>query len=144
MLTVHVPEEHSDGTSDSRRSLAPPRGLKPESVRPLLQDSDPRIGAHAGYLLTLFGEAEGLPFLLRYWREHPEERSDIEKPVYRAIAALNDATKIGVLKEIYGRLREYEVSDFYWTIRVMTGPEILRVRTQIREDVGMERLGQGP
>ena len=81
-----------------------------------------------------------MPLLLRYWREHPQNRSDIERPVYQAIAALNDTTKIGVLKEIYGRLDEYEVRDFYWTIRSMTGPEILRFRKQIRDEAGMERL----
>ena len=32
------------------------------------------------------------------------------------------------------------MSDFYWTIRIMSGPEILKFRKQIRDEVGMENL----
>ena len=34
----------------------------------------------------------------------------------------------------------YEVSEFYWTIRIMTGPDILKFRKQIRDEVGMNQL----
>lgn len=29
---------------------------------------------------------------------------------------------------------------FYWTIRTMEGPEVLRLRKQMRDDLGMENL----
>jgi hypothetical protein len=34
------------------------------------------------------------------------------------------------------------VKDFYWTIRTMTGPQILALRKKIREEVGIAHLGQ--
>jgi len=119
----------------------PPPGLGAGHVRPLLNDSDPRIAAQAGYLLALLGAPEGLPPLLRYWREHKKERGDdTDRYLYRAIAALDDSAHVPVLQQIYHRLGEYEVSEFYWTIRIMSGPEILKLRKQIRDEVGMDRL----
>jgi hypothetical protein len=32
------------------------------------------------------------------------------------------------------------MADFYWTIRIMSGPEILRFRKQIREEVSADNL----
>jgi hypothetical protein len=45
-----------------------------------------------------------------------------------------------VLREIYGKMQEYEISQFYWTIRIMSGPEILKFRKEIREKHGMTAL----
>jgi len=68
--------------------------------------------------------------------------SDWKKLVYRAIAVVDDPKYIPVLREIYGKLDQYEMSEFYWTIRIMTGPEILSFRKQVRDEVGASRLGQ--
>jgi len=38
------------------------------------------------------------------------------------------------------KVPQHEVRDFYWTIRVMTGPEVLRLRKEIRDQAGMEKL----
>ena len=35
---------------------------------------------------------------------------------------------------------EDELPEFYWTIRVMEGPNALRLRKRIRQEVGMDRL----
>ena len=52
----------------------------------------------------------------------------------------DDPRHIPVLREIYGKLQEYEMSEFYWTIRIMSGPEIVKFRKQVRDEVGPSRL----
>jgi hypothetical protein len=37
-------------------------------------------------------------------------------------------------------MESYYRSEFYWTIRIMTGPEILKFRKQIRDEIGMGQL----
>ena len=32
------------------------------------------------------------------------------------------------------------MKEFYWTIRFMTGPEVLKLRKEIRDQVGMAAL----
>ncbi len=118
----------------------PPDGLMVEDVRPLLSDSDAEVAACAGYLLVLLGESDGMEPLLRYWRQHAESRDEWSKLVYRAIAVADDSQQIAVLREIYGKLQQYEMSEFYWTIRIMSGSEILKFRKQIRDEVGASRL----
>jgi hypothetical protein len=108
-------------------------------VKPLLEDKDPEIAARAGYLLALLGEADGMDALVNYWRAH-EADSNAQRLVYRAAAALNDEKYVPVLREISGKIDENQVSDFYWTIRGMSGSEILKLRKDIRDKVGMSRL----
>jgi len=127
-------------SSDSERSASPTAGLKPDVLRPFLADPDPRVAADAGYLLALLGERDGLEPVLRYWRREDERGSETEKLVYRAIAALDDSSQLPLLKKIYEGLRPYAVRDFYWTIRPMTGPQMIEFRKQIRDEVGMSNL----
>lgn len=117
----------------------PPEGLSTDHVRSLMDNTDPVVAAHAGYLMALLGEPEGLNPLLRLWREGDGEWK-LDCLVYRAIAMLNDPSRIPVLKKIYGRVDGYQMKDFYWTIRIMSGPEILKFRKQIRDEVGMDQL----
>jgi HEAT repeat protein len=120
----------------------PPEGLEAGHVRPLLTHADPLVAARAGYLLAILGDRDGLEPLLRYARKQAQQ------PYYygwkqlavQAIAAADDATQLAYLKEVYGGLESYEVGRFYWTIRVMTGPEMLKFRKQIRDEVGMSNL----
>jgi HEAT repeat protein/thiol-disulfide isomerase/thioredoxin len=119
----------------------PIEGVAAEDVRPLLNDSDPEVAATAGYLLALLGEPDGMDALIRYWRQHSENYSEWNKYMYRAIAVIDDPKHIPILKEIYGKLQQHEVSEFYWTIRIMSGPEILAFRKQIRDERGAQ-LGQ--
>lgn len=118
----------------------PPPGLKPQQLKPLLQNADPKVAAYAGYLLALLGDPQGLDTLIAFWREHEGRGESATAMVYRAIAALDDSRQLPLLEKIYQKLQEYEVADFYWTIRSMTGPEIVQLRQRIRKQVGMDRL----
>jgi Cytochrome c554 and c-prime len=120
----------------------PPEGVTMEDVRPLVHDSNAEVAACAGYLMALLGDADRMEPLLQYWRRHGESSSEWRKLVYRAIAVDDDPKYIPVLREIYSKLEQYEVSEFYWTIRIMSGSEILAFRKQIRDEVGASQLGQ--
>ncbi|MEI8382641.1 MAG: HEAT repeat domain-containing protein [Planctomycetota bacterium] len=118
----------------------PPEGVTAEMVRPLLSHSDAEIRALAGYILAVSGESIGLPPLIEYWRVHGKEDDDWNRFVYRAVAATDDNQHLPVLKQIYSNLENYNVNEFYWTIRIMTGPKILELRKQIRTEKGAEAL----
>jgi hypothetical protein len=122
----------------------PPAGLAVEPLLPLLEADDPRTAAQAGYLAALLGRAEGLSPLLAFWQTKAASDPGWMRMVYRAIASLNDGSKVGALREIYNRLHNDEnddyLSEFYWTIRSMTAPETLPLRKTIRDEVGVEQL----
>jgi HEAT repeat protein len=139
-MVLNVDSERSSPDSGTPVVPEPPPGLEPQHVRPLADDPDPKTAAYAGYLLALLGEKEGVGPLLQYWQAGQEENEELSRLVYRAIAAVNDSTRVSVLEAIYGRLDEWDVREFYWTIRIMSGPEILRLRKKIRDEVGMSNL----
>jgi HEAT repeat protein len=124
----------------------PPEGLVADLLRPQLASDDARQRALAGYLLCLIGESEGLPPLLDYWNEAGRGDAQLMRLVYRALAALDDAARVSLLAEIYDRLAsgqqpdQSEIAAFYWTIRGMTGAEVLALRKRIRDEVGIETL----
>ncbi|MBN1908733.1 MAG: HEAT repeat domain-containing protein [Pirellulales bacterium] len=122
---------------------APP-GLKPEDVRPLLKDSDKRTAAMAGYLMAVMKEPAGLSPLLRYWHDHEEEMvldtEVLDIMVYRAIARLDDESQLPVLKEIRARLEGMNLGRFYWTVRIMSGTEMLKYRKQLRQEAAAENV----
>jgi hypothetical protein len=144
----HLEISQSNGRSNliySRTSGTPiipeaPKGLKAGQVEPLLSDRDPEVAAQAGYLLALLGEPRGLDPLLRQLRSADKSKRRWQWLTYRAIAALDDSSHLAVLREIYAALEEGERSDFYWTVRIMTGPEVLEFRKQIRDEVGINNL----
>ncbi len=140
VLTMAEEPEDAGRTEGSAIVPEPPAGLKPEHVRPLIDDEDPQVAAQAGYLLALLGQKEGLPPLLAYWKTQRENDDSLDRLVYRAIASLDDSNRIAELRDIQQRLEEYEMADFYWTIRIMSGLEILNYRKEIRRAVGMENL----
>jgi HEAT repeat protein len=117
-----------------------PRGVKSEHVRPLLTSSDAEIAALAGYLLTLLGEPDGLEPLITYWRAQPKNQ-ELDRLVYRAVAVHDDPQYIPLLREIYGRIKQqWDQQEFYWTIRIMGGPEILEFRKRLRDEIGIGNL----
>jgi hypothetical protein len=134
------PTVFESNTNDRPIVPKPPAGVKAEHVRGLLADKDPEVAARAGYVLALLGEPAGLEPLLRYWRQQAKNRSydDWNKFVYRAVAVSDDPKYIPVLREIYGKLERYEALEFYWTIRIMTGPEILKFRKEVRNKMAAE------
>ncbi len=142
--SLYLQLDYSDLFSSSRSSgqpiiPEPPLGLELDDVQPWIDDSDPQVAAYAGYLAALFEEADGLRPLLRYWHDKEQDEA-LDKLVYRAIALLDDSTHLGELRTIYGKLDQHSMPEFYWTIRIMSGPEILRFRKEIRDQVGAERL----
>lgn len=122
--------------------VKPRKGLKMEDVRPFLNDSDANVRAHASYLMATLGDGTSLDGLVRRWRESAQDESSWRKLVYQAITALNDDKLTPVLEDIY-RLYDsddYDIPEFYWTIRSMEGPRVERLRKLIRKEVGMDRL----
>lgn len=120
-----------------------PRELKPELLRPLLSEPDQNSAAYAGYLLALLGERDGLDHLLKYYRQSATSTDDWVCLLSSAIAAIDDDSQVPLLEEIYNRFEPEEngqVRQFYWTIRSMTGPQALRLRKRIRDEVGFENL----
>ncbi len=114
---------------------AAPRGVEIDSIRPLLNDGDPQVAAYAGYLLTLLGEFDAIKPLLAYWKTSPTG-DELDKLVYQAIVATNDPQYIPELKTIADRIEDYRARHFYWTVRSMSGPDILQFRKQLREKFG--------
>jgi hypothetical protein len=125
--------------------VAPPKGLEIEPVRRAMAAGDERTKAYAGYLLVLLGERSGLDPLLAYYRAQPRRPYDDQwaQLVYRAITFVNDPALVPTLEEIYSgydKSDTWRIRTFYWTIRTMTGDQVLALRKKIRDEVGMERL----
>jgi hypothetical protein len=145
-FSLHVVEKSNRSiySSSSNKAIVPepPKHVTAEQVRPLISDDDPQVAAYAGYVLALLGEPEGLEPLLKYWRERSQKKPDAatDRLVYRAIAALDEGEHVGLLQQIMLRIDQHAASEFYWTIRIMTGPEILKFRKEVREKFGMESL----
>ena len=128
---------------DPRKPQPLPTELDLELIMPFLNDENAETSAYASFVAVLLGEHSGMDILLKYWRTTDgelSENSSVATLVYRAIAATNDEQYVPILREIYGKMDSYQVSEFYWTIRGMTGPEILKFRKEIRDKHGMENL----
>lgn len=134
-------EDRAMGSEQPIRVSAP-TDLDPELIRPLLDNSDPRVVAQAAYVLATLKDPAGLERLVSYWREKARQDHNTRRLVYRAVVALNDDSQTPVLEEVYRTYGkdDYWLRDFYWTIRSMTGPEILKLRKLIRDEVGMDQL----
>lgn len=123
-----------------------PKELTPEHVLPYLTNPDEELAARAAYLLALLGDPAGVDKLIDHWRRVSTQGhgdNQWHKPVYEAIAATDDPKYVPILQDIYETMRQnesYAVRDLYWTIRAMHGPEILKLRKKIRDEVGMDQL----
>lgn len=121
-----------------------PQGLDAAAVRPFLSDKNPKNAARAGYLLALLKEPAGLEPLLRQWRSAGKNAAAPTQLLYRAVATLGDDANVPILEEIYRTYDRdepsYNINDFYWTIRVLEGPNALRLRKQMRTEIGMDQL----
>jgi hypothetical protein len=119
-----------------------PKGMPTEPLVQMLSKDDAQLAAMAGYLLATTGDPSGFKQLESYWRSHAMTDDQWRQLVYRAVAVLNDDSLTPVLEDVY---RGYEKGDwamrqFYWTIRTMTGPNVLKLRKRIRDEVGMDTL----
>lgn len=114
-----------------------------EQVEPFLDHSDPRTRASAAYLATLLGRPELTEVVVNYWKTNADD-SSARRMAYRSIAVANDPRWVPQLKRMYGAMKsdswDSSMSDFYWTIRIMTGPEILQFRKMIRGEQDADTL----
>jgi HEAT repeat protein/thiol-disulfide isomerase/thioredoxin len=123
--------------------LAPPAGLKAEHISSFLHDGDTDSASRAAYLLALLGERRGVDVLVAQWqREKQHKDHDMQRRIYRAIAAIGDTEYVPVLEEIYASLKDerYYIREFYWTIRSLKGERALLLRKKIRDEIGMDEL----
>jgi len=129
---------------DPRKPQPLPAELDLKLIMPFLNDENEETAAYAGFVAVLLGEPSGMDPLLKYWRRLNSDSNmgnhSVTVLVYRAIAVTNDEQYIPILREIYSKMDSYRVSEFYWTIRSMTGQEILKFRKEIRDKHGMESL----
>lgn len=133
----------SNSYNDSSGPIIPtaPEGVMAADVEPLLTHDDLQVRAYAGYVLATLGERKGLEPLLQYWREEGvDSSSDLNRLVYRAISKLNAGDQIETLRTIYESIDEYRLDEFYWTIRIMSGDDVLRLRKEIRDTHGVDFL----
>jgi HEAT repeat protein len=119
-----------------------PAGLQVAQVSDLLNDPDQDLAGYAGYLAAVLGDHNGLVPLLKAARAHDFDVSSWGRLVYRAIAKLDDDSQTPVLEEVYKSFAQepWAMREFYWTIRSMHGPNILKLRKKIRDEVGMAQL----
>lgn len=113
-----------------------PQGIAAADLYPLLDHANIHTRAYAGYLLALLGEPQGLPPLIDYWRGPGQKDYYLPRLVYRAIAKTNSNEYLPVLRELYDQLDQYDAREFYWTIRIMGGEDMLRFRKEIRDRYG--------
>lgn len=145
-LKGHFYESRSSQKSGIPIVPEAPEELDEQTLLPMLNSSDPQTAAYAGYLLVLSDNPDGFSPLIRYWTEHVREESLWTNLVFRAIAYSNDSSYVPLLETIYKKHIEKNsysrnnVNEFYWTIRIMSGPEILALRKRIRDEVGMDQL----
>ena len=130
--------------SSANRAEAPkaPPGLTADLLRPLAADPDARVAGFASYLLCVLGEPGHTEPLLRYWRQHKKEYGPWRRMVFGAVTSLNDDALTPILEEVYATYdkEDYDLREFYWTIRSMKGPAVLQLRKRIRDEVGMDNL----
>jgi hypothetical protein len=146
MLETRLDPNQRHRYREQSRFPAIPYDLKAEALLPFLTDDDPGAVATAGLLLVALGRSEGWEPLFEQWRQKGPT-SPYTQHVYTAIALRNDAEQVATLEAIYewmqksyGKNANYMYQPFYWTIRIMTGPEVLKLRKRIRDDVGMSNL----
>jgi HEAT repeat protein/thioredoxin-like negative regulator of GroEL len=123
-------------------TIEPPAGVTAPMLDPLLKDPELENVAYASYLLCLLGQQQGTDTVVHWWQGHRDDET-WRRLAYRAIALTGDDGRTPVLEEIYAtydKRNGYEVRDFYWTIRVMKGPQVLKLRKRIRDEIGMAQL----
>ena len=100
--------------------------------------------AYATYFRTLFDEKADLKPLLDYHNQHTDNEQ-VNKLVYRAVAATNKDDLVGVVGEIYDFNKsendnDSDHADLYWTIRPMDGDNAMELRKRIRDTEGLSNF----
>ena len=141
--TQAVSRSYSSDDTPSPIVLSPPEGLMVEMLQPYLAGPSAEDAIYASHLMSLVNNFDGLPRLIDHWKINADDLS-AQKLLYQAIAFSNDPKQIPVLQELYETmslaLYSRNMADFYWTIRTMTGPEIMALRKRIRDEQGAHKL----
>ncbi len=120
-----------------------PEGVTVEQVRPFLASEDAATRAAAACVLTLLREVGHVQTVVDYWLRSTDDKA-ARRLAWQTIAAANSASHVPVLEQIYQQLKadaySSDVGEFYWTIRIMTGPDVLALRKQIRSEQSAEAL----
>ena len=79
---------------------------------------------------------------LEHWRAGAKDDQNARRLAFRAVVALQDDELTPVLEEIYAAHEgdRWSLREFYWTIRPLKGPKVLKLRKRIRDEVGMNSL----
>ncbi len=143
-LTLSNSTSSTHASSNEPWDPSPPIGLSAEMLLPLLSSPDPQTRYCVQYLRALLGAEDALPPMVEFWKQQSEPDHQLTQLLFRAIAALDASEQISVLDSIYKSMQSedtrYYLGDFYWTIRIMTGPDALALRKKIRDEVGMANL----
>ncbi len=121
-----------------------PEGLTLDQLDRFTESSNPQVLAYVGYFQAILGEEAYLPALIAAWEGNPGDVK-IRHLLYRALARRNDPQYFPIVEEIYHQIQnqkyaESSIKEFYWTIRTMTGPEVLILRKEIRKTHGADAL----
>jgi HEAT repeat protein len=139
-----IPPAYAAMMEQGQTNSSPPKGISPDVLRPFVRDADPELAAYAGYVRALLNQADGLPPLVAQWRSRRDQAAVWDPLVERAITALDDAGHVSVLEAIYESIdRDHEthrIKELYWNIRSLGGPDALKLRKRIRDEVGMDNL----
>ncbi|WP_342190351.1 thioredoxin domain-containing protein [Stieleria varia] len=118
--------------------------VEPEMIKPLLDHGDPEIVAKATFVLIAMGQDVDITPLEKMFRSKGVDQylRGWTNMYILAIAMRNQDADVAQLREIYEKVKgdEYRSKEFYWRIRIMTGPQALMLRKQIRDEVGMDNL----
>ncbi len=143
-----VSNSYSHSTAGRKAGTAkvfdPPKGMTESMLDLEGIELDEESNAYVTYFRSLFNEKADLKALIDYHNLHPENEQ-LNRLVYRAIAATNNDNLIHVVEKIYQyNTDQYDNdsdhADLYWTIRPMDGENALRLRKRIRDAEGISNL----
>jgi len=142
-LRDDVPYQMRDDNASATNPFDPvvPEGLTRDLLRRAARSDDPVDQAYVRYFGILLNETEDLSPLVARWEAEPDDRT-FRRLLVRSAAYLDDPANLPLLERIYASIKESsgEAGDFYWTIRIMHGPEILTLRKRIRDELGIDQL----
>lgn len=132
---------YSSGFGQRPQAPNPPAELDFGLLSPFLADPDDTTSSYAAYLLAQIKDPRGLDTLIAHWQDDKNSEESREL-LYEAISFLNSDDHVHILEDIYASFAAdtWRISQFYWTIRSMTGDPALRLRKKIRDEVGMDQL----
>lgn len=132
----------SNGSSVKVRIPKAPAGTKLSDVSRWLDSEDEEVRVLATYLAVLLQGDVDIQTLINYWQRNQADE-EIAKLTFQAIAAANNDQLTPTLTRIYeqhGKENPRFASQMYWTIRPMTGSQVIKLRSRIRDEIGMSTL----